>query len=85
MSMTLDQAMAHLEGMRNRWQMAASDSRKRGEEYKAAANASDDTDLRRVHFEESSRFFGYAREIDQDVTSIDMVLAAIVTRAKELA
>jgi hypothetical protein len=75
--MTLVQALAHLEGKANQWRMAAADSRRNGDEYKAAANAADDSQLRRVQFEESSRFYGYAREIERDAEALEMAIRAV--------
>jgi hypothetical protein len=74
--MTLDQALAHLEGKAKQWRHAAADSRRNGDEYKTAANDASDAHIRRVQFEESSRFYGYAREIDRDAEALEMVLGA---------
>lgn len=74
MTLTLDQAFVHIEGIVNRWRMSAVDCRRNGDEYKTAANDADDPDLRRRQFEESSRFYGYAREIDRDVEALEIVL-----------
>lgn len=72
--LTLDQAFAHLEGLLSMRRLSAADCRRNGDEYKAAANDADDVDLRRRQFDESSRFYGYAREIDRDVEALDIVL-----------
>lgn len=73
--MTLDQARAHMRNLRNLKVGHAASLRKLGEDYKRAANAADDPELRRTHFEASSRLFGDARELDQDVEAIDRILA----------
>lgn len=76
MNMTLDQARAHLEGKRNMWRFAAMDARRNGDEYKLSANIAENSDLARVQFENSSRCYANAREMDADVEALNLILEA---------
>lgn len=73
--MTVDEARAHLEGMRNDKRGQAESLRRLGDEYRTSANAADDHDLRSQHFESSSRLYGSAREMDREADAIDTLLA----------
>lgn len=75
--MTLDQAVAHLEGQRRMHIGNAESIRKLAEDYRRAANAADDVDLRTQHFESSSRLLADARSLDRDAEAIWLVLGGL--------
>lgn len=74
MAVTVDEARALLEGMRNDKRGQAESLRRLGEEYRRAANDADDHALRSQHFESSSRLFGDARVLEREADAIDAVL-----------
>ncbi len=74
---TLDQSVAHLESMALEKAAQAASLRKLGEDYKRAANATDDAQLRRTQFDSASRLFGDARACDRDVDAILTVIRAV--------
>lgn len=75
--MTLDEAMARLEGTRDGHIGNADSIRRMAEEYRLSANEADDRLLRSQHFEASSRLFGDARALDLDAEAIELVLVAL--------
>lgn len=75
--MTLDHAIATLQGLRSDKYAEAEGLRRMGDEYKEAANEVDDAALRSHQFREASRCYGMANRLNQEATAIDTVLGAM--------
>lgn len=73
--MTQDQARAVLEGMVRDKRAHAASCRQSGEACQRAAGNTDDQQLRRYQFEESTRWIGQARSFDFEAEAIEIVLS----------
>lgn len=74
--MTLDQAMAALEGNVALARGNAESLRRRGDEYKRASMESDDPDLRSHQFQQASRLYAQARDYERDAEAMETVVTA---------
>jgi hypothetical protein len=72
--MTLEQAVAVIEGLAADAKGNAALYRNRGDEYKQAADAAEDADLRRLQFNQSSDMYAYARVFERNAEALATVL-----------